>query len=195
MSKTECQIDNIYSNSDNLIKWIRTSVNTKMNIYYNYLEGLLRDGEYKDCDYLSISLITLPPTPASLLVAKWWTFLIVVLRDAPGSRFMFFSDRDCGVLKYNLEFFCIGSKDLNMKCDPNLKRKLIGIKEKRVYTKFNWETAELGNICKIPRTKSQCNNCKSFEFKYKRCSKCKKTRYCSKACQASDWKNHKFVCT
>jgi hypothetical protein len=194
MYKTECQNDNIYLSSDNLLEWVRSKVNIEMDKYYNSLERLITHEEYKDCDYLSMALITPPLILGILPLPKWWTFLIVVIRDLPGSRFVFFSDRDCGVLKSNVNFVCVGSKDLNMKCAKNLKYTLIGIGKKREYTSFDWGTGKLSDTYKIPKTKSQCENCKSFGFKYKKCGNCKKNRYCSKSCQSSDWKNHKFVC-
>ena len=49
----------------------------------------------------------------------------------------------------------------------------------------------------LRRTNSNitCANCsKEWNLNFKRCSNCNKTQYCSKMCQAADWKSHKKIC-
>jgi len=42
----------------------------------------------------------------------------------------------------------------------------------------------------------KCSNqeCKTHMGNFKKCSKCKKVRYCCRECQVTDWKNHKPDC-
>lgn len=41
----------------------------------------------------------------------------------------------------------------------------------------------------------ECNYChKKGDIQFKRCSRCKKTLYCSKECQVKDWSKHKLEC-
>ncbi len=39
-----------------------------------------------------------------------------------------------------------------------------------------------------------CASCGQYNVKAKRCSACERVRYCDKACQKKDWKNHKIIC-
>jgi hypothetical protein len=39
-----------------------------------------------------------------------------------------------------------------------------------------------------------CANCATDGREFKKCSVCKKTRYCSRECQKDDWKSHKSTC-
>ena len=40
----------------------------------------------------------------------------------------------------------------------------------------------------------KCVACGKVPETKKRCSRCQKTIYCSRACQTGDWKSHKKVC-
>ena len=41
-----------------------------------------------------------------------------------------------------------------------------------------------------------CSNCgKYWDKEFKKCGGCRNTYYCSKTCQAEDWKNHKHMCS
>lgn len=46
----------------------------------------------------------------------------------------------------------------------------------------------------VPKIIHQCDFCKKDFRELLRCSRCKKVRYCSVACQKSDWPNHKKIC-
>ena len=39
-----------------------------------------------------------------------------------------------------------------------------------------------------------CGFCKTGGREFKKCSVCKKVRYCSRECQKDDWKKHKPIC-
>ena len=39
-----------------------------------------------------------------------------------------------------------------------------------------------------------CTQCFEFGEKFKQCSQCKVTRYCSQKCEKADWPNHKKTC-
>jgi energy-coupling factor transporter ATP-binding protein EcfA2 len=42
---------------------------------------------------------------------------------------------------------------------------------------------------------SSCASCGKNSAELKKCSACKKTKYCDRTCQKKDWKKHKKVCT
>lgn len=47
-----------------------------------------------------------------------------------------------------------------------------------------------------PECYNICANCtRESETEFKKCSKCKLCRYCSRECQLADWPRHKFVCS
>lgn len=48
--------------------------------------------------------------------------------------------------------------------------------------------------CHCERCKDRCNFCDVQQATLKTCSKCKVVRYCSQACQKSDWPEHKSMC-
>jgi hypothetical protein len=51
---------------------------------------------------------------------------------------------------------------------------------------------------KLTRYTSQCACCQkqaTVTVKLSACSRCKKTYYCSAACQKQDWKQHKKTCS
>jgi len=41
---------------------------------------------------------------------------------------------------------------------------------------------------------NKCNTIEKIDETFKVCSRCKKTKYCSKTCQTEDWKIHKDLC-
>lgn len=41
---------------------------------------------------------------------------------------------------------------------------------------------------------TKCASCNALNAKF-RCSSCKSVNYCSKECQASDWRTHKSECS
>ena len=42
--------------------------------------------------------------------------------------------------------------------------------------------------------RNNCNYCKKRSDELRKCTRCRKTNYCSKECQTNDWKEHKIVC-
>jgi hypothetical protein len=62
--------------------------------------------------------------------------------------------------------------------------------------------ADLGRLAKMVRKveSAECANCGKKAVSildggdFKQCSRCKGVKYCSKECQAGDWKAHKRVC-
>ena len=47
---------------------------------------------------------------------------------------------------------------------------------------------------RFPCTNQDCINRESLTSKFSRCSQCLRVQYCSKQCQAQDWKSHKPYC-
>jgi len=47
---------------------------------------------------------------------------------------------------------------------------------------------------KLKTNRKQCNFCRKISNTSSRCSRCKSTYYCSRACQSKDWATHKVDC-
>ena len=64
--------------------------------------------------------------------------------------------------------------------------------EAQFLSKFNLTAqAAAGEGSKKQRT---CDQCGKASHSMQKCGRCREARYCSAACQASAWKEHKKVC-
>ena len=50
------------------------------------------------------------------------------------------------------------------------------------------------DFAEFPASNFGCSTCEQSIKKLKRCSRCRKTRYCSVECQRQDWNRHKETC-
>ena len=67
--------------------------------------------------------------------------------------------------------------------------------QKRAWFGKREEAAPTGQgVAGKPMSHPVCSVGKQGDIPFKQCSGCKAVRYCSKACQADHWKEHKTLC-
>ena len=91
-------------------------------------------------------------------------------------------------------YYYIALSDLNMFSNMKLAMKFIAIEQVFIMISSNTFNLDETSKSSVNMNKYMCDNCTCLAASY-RCSRCHKSKYCSRSCQKHLWKEHKAQCS